>query len=360
MNRFQTKLKRLESQNRLRSLNLAQGIDLTSNDYLGMRGHSALRAAAIEALEAGMDIGSGGSRLLRGHTDAHAALEDYAADYFGFEKALYFATGFQANGAVFQALPNRHDVIIYDEFIHASAREAIHYSPARSIKIRHNDLNAFEDALQNEKSKKSTEGMIWVAVESVYSMDGDFAPITELQLLCHQYDAYCIVDEAHATGVYEPVRGENVVSIHTCGKAVGVAGGLVCASNEMISMLINTARGFIYSTAPMPLQAYLTQKSLEILASEEGDARRDRLNSRVQFMKANSQIVPVILGDDARAAQVAAALQREGFDVRAIRPPTVPEGTARLRISLSSELSEKDLKDFSDCLGNILEGKIAA
>lgn len=369
MNRFQKKLKELESENRLRSLNMPGGIDLTSNDYLSLRRHPALRQAAIEALENGIELGAGGSRLLRGNTPHHAALEAFAADYFGCEKALYFSTGFQANAAIFTALPARRDVIIFDELIHASAREGIQNSPARHARVRHNDLNAYEDALKSARAKAE---MIWIAVESVYSMDGDLAPLKELHELAQKYGAILVVDEAHGTGVFgENGRGlseclphENLITLHTCGKALGVAGGLVCGPAEIIDYLINKARGFIYSTAPMPLQALLVHKALELARDEPW--RREKLHRLIAAAgrilpapKPASQIIPVILGADAAALDAAQGLRTAGFDVRAIRPPTVPERTARLRISLNCDLEEKVLENFAAALAPYVRRKAA-
>jgi 8-amino-7-oxononanoate synthase len=367
MNRFQKKLQQLEGQNRLRSLKLPGGIDLTSNDYLGLKSHPALREAAIDALKGGIDLGAGGSRLLRGQTESHKNLEEFAAEYFGVEKTLYFSTGFQANQALFTALPDRHDVIIFDEYIHASAREAIQNSHAAKIKIAHNDLNAFEDAL-----KKAEAETIWIAVESVYSMDGDLAPLKELHALAQKYNAMLVVDEAHGTGVFgangkglsEGLHTPNVISLHTCGKALGVAGGLVCATANIIDTLINQSRGFIFSTAPMPLQAYLVHKALEL--SRDEPWRREKLHVLAKTARkilpasnSKSQIIPIIIGDDGHALAVAQNLQGQGYDVRAIRPPTVPDGTARLRISLNCNLDEKTLKNFAAALAPHLQKRAA-
>lgn len=370
MKTFQKTLQQLKDRNRLRSLNKAEGIDLTSNDYLGMRNHPALKIAALEAISNGIEIGASGSRLLRGQCDAHESLETFAATHFGSEKALYFANGFLANYALFTTLPDRHDCIIYDSLLHASARDGINASNARSIKAEHNDLQSFEDAIK--RAKDSFKGHIWVAVESLYSMDGDSAPLTEIQKLCADYDAYLIVDEAHSTGVFgnrgkglsESLKKENLIELHTCGKAVGVAGGLICASADIVDYMINKSRPFIYSTAPMPLQAHLTQTSLEILASKDGDKRRSELQNLVKFFKtqyqeAESHIVPIILGDDASAVQTATAMQEAGYDIRAIRPPTVPEGTARLRLSLSTNLNTATLEQFFGLLSNQLQKKAA-
>ena len=365
MDRLQTKLKQLKAQSRLRTLNLPNGIDFTSNDYLGLRSDPELRKDAITALENGIAIGAGGSRLLRGHTREHAELEEFAAQYFGAEKSLYFATGFQANAAIFTTLPERGDTIIFDSLIHASTREGIQASLAAHRRVAHNDLDAFETAL------RAAKGQRWIAVESIYSMDGDAAPLRELSNLAAKYDAILIVDEAHGTGVFgangkglsEGLPYDNLIVLHTCGKALGVAGGLVCANADIIDYLINKARPFIYSTAPMPLQAVLVKRALEIQRNEP--ERRQKLHklmhyaASINFLEGRfgngfSQILPVIIGDDAKAVAVAADLQSTGFDVRAIRPPTVPEGTARLRVSISNNLTEQNLRDFSSALAPLL------
>ncbi len=364
---FNTALSSLKGQSRYRSLSLPAGVDLTSNDYLGMAVHPALRASAVQALNDGMDIGAAGSRLLRGHTDAHAQLEDFSARHFHAGKTLYFSSGFQANYALLTTLPQRGDVVLYDALVHASMRDGLSASNAKSFKFRHNDLQGLEEALKKHRDKAKA---LWIAVESVYSMDGDIAPLEEIYALMREYDAYLMIDEAHGTGVFgDGGRGyawdlikaygyERIVTLHTCGKAIGVAGGLVCASADMIDYLINKARPFIYSTAPMPLQALLVQKSLSILASEDGDVRRIKLQELCRqaqeiFGGAGAQIVPIILGSDEKALDVAGALQGCGYDIRAIRPPTVPEGTARLRLSLSSELSQDVLQGFADALKEV-------
>ncbi|MCB1783718.1 MAG: 8-amino-7-oxononanoate synthase [Alphaproteobacteria bacterium] len=368
MTNFAEQLEQLEARGRYRRLALPCGVDLTSNDYLGMAVHPALRDAAIEALEAGLDLGAAGSRLLRGHTQAHQALEAFAEKHFGAPGALFFSSGFQANYALLSGLAGRGDVIVYDSLVHASMREGIRASYAQSFKFAHNDMDALEGLLKRYRDQAQT---LWIAVETLYSMDGDMAPLEDVFMLAREYGAILIADEAHAVGVYgEGGRGlcwpyievhgyARLVTLHTCGKALGVAGGLVCAGRDVIDYLVNTARPFIYTTAPMPLQAVLVQKSLEILVSEEGDLRRDRLFARCRealglFGGAGTQIVPVILGDDGAALHAARALQEAGFDVRAIRPPTVPEGASRLRLSLSSELAPGVLQGVADVLKHLV------
>jgi 8-amino-7-oxononanoate synthase len=359
MDRLAEDLLRLQSEARLRSLKSASGIDFTSNDYLGFRNHPVLRAAAVEALENGLDIGAGGSRLLRGNHPAHESLEATAVKFFGSEAALFFASGYQANLAIMAALPARQDVILFDALIHASLRDGIQSNPAKHMRMPHNDVNALEDML---RKFSSTNHICWVVVESVYSMDGDIAPLPELAKLCAQYNAYLVVDEAHGTGVFglrgagltENISYERLITLHTCGKALGCAGGLVTASKIIIDTLINRARPFIYSTAPMPLQAVLAEKALELCAAEQ--ATRDKLQNLCAFARKTlalhspSPIMPVIMGADQAALDAAAALQAEGFDVRAIRPPTVPENTARLRITINATHSENDITRLAAAL----------
>ncbi len=386
MDAVRANLKQLKERGRYRTLKNASGIDLSSNDYLGLSSHPALRAHALEAIERGVALGSGGSRLLRGNAPEHEALEEFAASYFGSEKALFFANGFAANYALLSTLPTRHDTIIYDALVHASMREGIRASHARSLKVAHNDVSAYEHALQVVRNKNRSVG-IWIAVESLYSMDGDIAPLKELYALAQKYDATLIVDEAHATGVWgqsgkglseelitSQDHNKNLITIHTCGKALGVAGGLICAPADIIYTLINKARPFIFSTAPPPMQAILVQKALEISDSEEGDALRGKLYSICEHMKfilegqcldllgqesqnIATQIIPIILGEDTRAVKIAQTLQDNGYDIRAIRPPTVPEGTARLRLSLNAGLDEECLQKFANHLMSCMKDK---
>lgn len=362
---FQKKwLQPLEAQGRLRALAPMNGIDFSSNDYLGMSQHPRLRKAALQAIESGMALGAGGSRLLRGNHPAHEALEEKAAAHFKAPKALFFANGFSANTAILSTLPDRHDVVLFDELAHASMRDGLQTGTARKIKIPHNNLQAFEDAC---KRFKNDTAQLWIGVESLYSMDGDFAPVAELLVLAKKYDALLLVDEAHATGIYGPTgRGltegmdyENLMTLHTCGKALGVAGGLVCARADIIDTLINRARPFIYSTAPMPLQAHLVMQALQIL--EEEPQHRQRLFALMAYARkalpdyaSASQIIPVILGEDTEAVRMASVIQCAGYDIRAIRPPTVPEGTARLRLSLNTALLEKDIDGVAALLRETL------
>lgn len=366
MIKFQNKLQQLKDKNRFRALSRPCGIDLSSNDYLGMAHHPQLRRYAAAAIESGMPLGAGAARLLRGNHAEHDELEAYAAQHFGHEAALYFSTGFQAGQSIFQGLTDRHDGIIYDSLIHACMRTGIQNSPAKSYKAEHNDLDSYRDLLR--RARQDCKGMLWIAAESVYSMDGDLAPLGELVALAEEFGAMLVIDEAHGSGVFgETGRGlsesltktDNLIVMHTCGKAYGVSGGLVCASREIIDILINNAHGFIFSTAPAPLMAHLTLKSIQILEKEP--EKRKKLHENIKLLgeyleisNHYSQIIPIIIGEDAKAVTMAQKLQEFGYDVRAVRPPTVPEGTARLRISLNSELDPETLKSFAETLKSLL------
>lgn len=371
MQRLTRGLDRLKGQSRHRSLNLPRGIDFSSNDYLGLSRHPALAEAAHAAINAGGSIGAGGSRLLRGHHPDHAELECFAATFFDAGKALYMSTGFIANYALFTTLAGRHDAIIFDEWIHASAKEGIHASTARRYKARHNDLASFAEAAKRARRRGAHQ--LWMTVESVYSMDGDTAPLAGLMDLAREHDAIVIVDEAHATGVFgargrglsEGLEGDNLITLHTCGKALGAAGALVCGPAAVIDYLVNTARPFIYSTAPPPMVAAVVKRALELI--DEEPWRRRRLLARCEFARSAlrarlgqrhalppTQILPVILGAEEQALSAAGALQAAGFDVRAIRPPTVPAGTSRLRLAINAEHSEDDIDAMASTLAAVI------
>ncbi|MFP5232417.1 MAG: 8-amino-7-oxononanoate synthase [Acidobacteriota bacterium] len=349
---YQAALAQLERKARLRRLAQPCGYDFTSNDYLALAGSARMRASVLAALERGVPVGAGGSRLLRGNHPEHEALEQEAAAFFGAPRMLYFGSGYMANLAILATLPQRGDLVAHDELIHASAHAGMGAGRAETVSVAHNDANAFEDALRGWRAAGG-KGRPWLVVESLYSMDGDRAPLAELAGLAERHDGFLLVDEAHATGVHGPQgRGlaaalegrENVVVLHTCGKALGAEGALVGAGAVLCEYLVNHARPFIYSTAPSPLAASAVREALKILAEEP--ERRLRLHALIGVANrqrqaglgaegSGTQILPVILGENARALRVAARMQAEGFDIRAIRPPTVPAGTARLRIAIT-------------------------
>jgi 8-amino-7-oxononanoate synthase len=342
----------LARRGRLRRLAPRTGVDVTSNDFLGLAGSPVLAEAARAAIDRGVPIGAGGSRLLRGNHAEHEALEAEAARFFGAETALYFGAGFTANAALLSTLPQRGDLVVHDALVHASAHEGMALSKVERIATPHNDADAIADAIRAWRERGGT-GRAWIAVESVYSMDGDLAPLADIMAVADRFDAMVIVDEAHATGVLgpggrglaAPYEGRHMlVCLHTCGKALGASGALVTGPATIRDFLINRARGFVYATAPSPVMAAVVRRALTIVRDEPwrraalaalvAHAGR-QLRDRCGIAPSGTHIQPVIVGADAAATALAEHVQAAGYDVRAIRPPTVPEGTARLRISLT-------------------------
>ena len=362
----------LAAENRLRTLAPRKGLDFASNDYLGLAGCADLRAAVAEAVAAGIPVGSGGSRLLRGNHEEHEAVEAEAAHHYGSEAALFLATGFAANAALFGTLPQRGDLVVHDELIHASTHDGMKLGRADRAAARHNDAQSFADAIARWRAGGGT-GQVWIAVESLYSMDGDQAPLADLHALARAEGGWLVVDEAHATGVFGPggrglghaIAGEaDVLSLHTCGKALGVEGALLCGPRVLIDFLVNRGRPFIFSTAPSPLIAHAVRHAIRLSAAADDrraalrsqfDHANAQLAARLGVPRTGSQIIPVIIGDNGLAMRTAAALQAGGFDVRGIRPPTVPEGTARLRLSITLNVTRADV----DALVDLMAGALA-
>jgi 8-amino-7-oxononanoate synthase len=372
---FEADLADLAARDRRRSLRGRAGADFASNDYLGLAGSPEMAAAVADALARGVPVGATGSRLLRGHHPEHQALEAEAAAFFGAKACLFFGAGYAANLALFQTLPQRGDLIVHDELSHASTLEGARSARCETHAFRHNDA-AHAEAVIEAWRADGGKGAPWIAVESLYSMDGDAAPLADLLCVAERHDGFLVIDEAHATGVLgeggrglaAPYEGrESVIAVHTCGKALGVSGALVVADPVLVDFLINRARQFIFATAPSPLVAAAVRASLRLVA--ESPVRRERLAARVRLFDTQlrsrlgletggSHIVPIVLGSDGRALRAAARLQAAGFDCRAIRPPTVPEGTARLRISLTLNADDGAVAGLLDALADprLLEG----
>lgn len=362
-------LRALDAQSRRRRLSPRRGADFSSNDYLALASSPRLAAAIGRAVGDGVAIGSGGSRLLRGNCPEHEALEEAAATLFGSEAALFFATGFAANACFFATVPQRGDLILYDALSHASTHEGLRLARAGHRPFAHNDAQAADDALAAWR-REGGAGTPWIAVESLYSMDGDRAPLADLAAVAERHDAMLVIDEAHATGVLGPggrglanaIPPERRVTLHTCGKALGVEGALLACPAVIRDFLVNRGRAFVFSTAPSPLIAVAVREALAMLADEP--ERRERLHALIAHAgrvlatcgvaATGSQILPLVLGDDARTMAVAARLQDAGFDVRGIRPPTVPAGTARLRVSLTLNVSEADVDALAISLAEAL------
>jgi 8-amino-7-oxononanoate synthase len=357
---LQAELASLEARSELRRLEQMAGINLCSNDYLGLSTDPRLAQAVTAALEAGSPVASTGSRLLSGNSAEWEDLESAFAHFVGTEAAVFFSSGYAANLGLLGAILCQDDVVFSDQSNHASLIDGIRLSRARKVIFPHLDLNFLEDAL---RQNIGSAGRKFIVLETLFSMEGDRAPLADLLSLARRYGAELIVDEAHATGAFGP-RGRGLVadangnagvlaSVYTCGKALASAGAFVCGSETLKQYLVNRARTFIFSTALPPYFAPQISKAVEIVA--EADADRHRLESLSGFLRArlqqagfsigtsDSQIVPLLLGGNDAAIHYADALQRHGFAVRPIRPPTVPEGHSRLRLSVTTKLSEEVL-----------------
>jgi 8-amino-7-oxononanoate synthase len=357
LDRLAKDLAALGAADQLRSLAIPAGIQLNSNDYLGLSVHPRLKAAIQRALAEDERVASTGSRLLSGNHERWEQLETDFAVFAGAESALFFPSGYSANIGLLSSVIKTGDTVFSDAANHASLIDGIRLSRARKIIFPHLDLNYLEDAMRKAQPGR---GGRFVVVESVFSMEGDRAPLAVLAGLCERYDAWLIVDAAHTTGVEGalPAADRLLAAVHTCGKALASMGAFVTGSLTLRDFLVNHARTFIFATALPPYCAAQIQEAM-ILAGEAGDARghlrtlSNYLRERMRTLGFNtgnsdSQIIPLILGSNDAALGFAAALSSSGFGVRAIRPPTVPAGTSRIRISLNATLSIADLDAFTE------------
>lgn len=359
----------------LRQLRTADNlIDFCSNDYLGFAGSAQLRVA-IQQADANQTVlrtGAAGSRLLAGHTKLADEVEQELARLYQTEAALIFNSGYDANLGLLACLPQAGDTLLTDEFIHASMIDGARLSYATRRRFNHNDLTDLDDQLRSATEFRSA-GQVFVAVESVYSMDGDVAPLRALADLCDRYGAVLIVDEAHAMGIYGPT-GEGLVvalglqnrvfaRVHTFGKALGVHGAAVVGPALLRDYLINFARPFIYSTA-LPPHSLLAIRCAHEHLQTQADARQQLHDQLVYFRQRVSDGLPgsswtasqspiqclIVPGNDA-ARHVARAVQQAGFDVRAILSPTVPAGRERLRICVHAYNTNDEIDRLIAALG---------
>lgn len=345
-------------------------LSFCSNDYLGLANHPELiQAACLGAQQYG--VGAGASHLINGHTVAHHVLEQALARFTGFPSALLFSTGYMANLGVITALVGRKDAIFADKLNHASLNDATLLSRAQMIRYPHLDMAALARRLAQSDAKRKL-----VVTDAVFSMDGDIAPVAQLIELCREHRAMLLLDDAHGFGVWgECGRGTlfasslkerhapHVIYMATLGKAAGVFGAFVAAAADVIETLIQTANSYIYTTASPPLLAHVLLKSLERI--EHDDWRRDKLNDHIRALRAclqpltwqmppsDTPIQPLLIGDSREAVRISQVLKAQGILVPAIRPPTVPQGTARLRISLSATHRETDIARLGDALRQI-------
>ncbi len=349
-------------------------IAFASNDYLGLANDAALKQAAIAAT-AQWGVGAGASPLVSGHLEIFEVLEQQLADFAQREAALFFPSGFQANLGVLTSLTDRHDVIFSDRTNHASLIDGALLSRAQHVRYAHTEMEDLARRLA--ETPVSPNGARLIVTDSVFSMDGDEAPLESLLELAEQYDAWLVVDDAHGLGVLGPQgRGSiadaglpphpNLIMIGTLGKAAGVSGAFIAAQQQVIGWLIQRARSYIYTTGPSPMVAGALLASLERIL--HGDSLRSRLQENIarlrqgiaalscpyELLPSRTGIQALVVGDNARALELGIRLYDQGYWVPAIRPPTVPVGTARLRISLSASHTPEQINGLLAALANAL------
>ena len=334
-------------------------VNFSSNDYLGLSRDEALVNAACEATRR-HGAGSGASRLISGTLPPHHALEEKIAEWKGTQAALSFANGYATAIGVLGAFLTKGDVVILDKLCHASLIDGARQSGATLRVYPHNDLEKLEDLLRHYQERLPANSRLIVVTESIFSMDGDRAPLPEIINLVEQHHALLLLDEAHAVGILGSggqglaeelgIQDRVTFQMGTLGKAIGSGGGYVAASRSWIDLLLNKARPFIYSTAPPPAQAAASLCGIEVIASSRGEALRNRLWSNISRLaellgkKPSSAIMPVILGSNEAALNTSLALLETGYLAPAIRFPTVPRGSARLRITLSAEHTAESIE----------------
>ena len=343
-----------------------QLIDFCSNDYLSLSRNQTIQKE-IHKKSKDLKLGSTGSRLLSGHYDLLTEAEEKVAAFHHAETALIFNSGYTANLGLLSSIPRRSDVILYDELVHASIHDGLRLTAADKYAFAHNNLSELKQLLEQHHSKT-----VFVVVESIYSMDGDTAPIKEICQLCQEYDANLIVDEAHSTGVCG-TNGEGLcvalgiekqvfARIHTFGKAMGTHGAAVVGSKTMKDYLINFSRPLIYTTAISPHSTLSILEAYNHL-QDHGNAYIAELKSRIeyfrsltthlkpeQYIESDSPVQCIIIPGNGNVVNACALLQKEGFDIRAIRNPTVATGTERIRICLHRHNSLEEIKKLIDLI----------
>lgn len=340
-------------------------LNFSSNDYLGLANHPAVKKAFISAAEK-HGVGSGSAHLICGHSSEHHALEEELAEFTGRSRALVFSTGYMANVGILSALLNKQDEVFEDRLNHASLIDGGLMSGARFRRYSHNDMNRLQHLLDNNKASKKV-----IVSDGIFSMDGDEAPMTELVVLADKYQAALMIDDAHGIGVlggsgaglldqYGLDQQEVPILMATLGKALGTFGAFVAGSESLIEFLIQHARSYIYTTAPPPAVMAATRVSLKLCQQESW--RREKLKSLIQQFRQGAQqlglslldsstpIQPIIFADNERTVKASQYLMSKGFLVTAIRSPTVPVGSERLRVTLSAEHTETQVSSLLDVL----------
>ena len=359
--RIAHELDALRAQSQFRTLDTPGGVNLNSNDYLGLASDPRLKRAVLDAVAHATTVGSTGSRLLSGNAREWEEAERGFAQFAGTEAALYFGSGYAANVGLLTSILKPGDTVFSDARNHASLIDGIRLSGAAKVIYPHGDLSFLESVLREHVGDAGAKVIV---TETVFSMEGDIAPMDGLISLARKYGAALVLDEAHATGVLGP-KGRGVAAehdcerevlaiVHTCGKALASAGAFVCGGNALKNYLVNRARSFIFSTAMPPYFARQIQAAVDL--AREADAERAHLGQIAAALREDfsargfdcgtsaTHIVPVMLGTNEMALHVASELQRSGFAVRAIRPPTVPEGSARVRFSLTSRITLDEIR----------------
>ena len=365
------KLQQREQNNALRKLPVSNNlIDFASNDYLGFANSEEIFNQTHEyLLENNIKInGATGSRLISGNHNLYQKTEDYIANFHQSETALIFNSGYDANVGFFSSLPQRNDIILYDELCHASIRDGIQMSNSKSYKFQHNDFNHLEKVIISQlETRNPKPETFYIVTESVFSMDGDAPNVEELVTLCEKYNCYLVIDEAHALGVfgnlgegliqYQGLQDKVFARIMTFGKGLGCHGAAILGSQELKNYLVNFARSFIYTTGLSPHSVATILIAYQYLKSEKEAIQK--LKSNIQFFNqeklqmglkpmfvySKSAIQCAIIPGNEKVKSIANQLQENGFDVKAILSPTVPEGQERLRFCLHSYNSEKEISE---------------
>lgn len=344
-------------------------LNFSSNDYLDLSSNPHVITRAEQALIK-FGGGSTGSRLVSGTLPLHEELEQTIADHKGYEAALVFGTGYMANVGTISSLVGRNDLVIADKLVHASIIDAIALSRAKLVRFKHNDASHLETLLQKHAD---FDGRTLVVTESVFSMDGDIAPLKAIAELSDRFGAMLMVDEAHSTGIFgeggagliaeQHLQSLVNISMGTLSKAMGGYGGYVAGSKPLRDWLVHGSRAFIYTTAPPPAQLGAALGAFEALAEDPGMGARLLANAAVfrgklqsfglDTLESQSQIIPVLVGDNEQALAVSQALRGRGIIASAIRPPTVPAGTARLRLSVTLAHSAEELARAADLISEV-------
>jgi len=354
--RWQQSLEELRGLGRYRTLSVPCGIDFSSNDYLGYGSHRTGQSNVGHSCSDSLPRSGMASRLLRGHHPLWDEVEKALAGWHGAEAAIMFSSGYCANEGLLSTIAEPGDFIASDQFNHSSLIDGVRLARAERFVFPHQDLAALEAGLRRAAETQRHGQQRFVVTEALFSMDGDRAPLLEIAQLCERYQAHLIVDEAHTTGCFGAtgaglvaeldLRSQVLATVHTGGKALGVTGAYVCGARLLRDVLVNRCRQLIFTTALPAAIARWWQDAVQRVQSDR--LGREALHTRAAFFRAElarlgcqamgtDYIVPVVLGDDRTAWLAATRLQEQGYDIRAIRPPTVPAGTSRLRISIHSD-----------------------